>query len=406
MTKYEQSLKEEYERLDEICFVNQSKVIEAMQENSLSERHFSQTTGYGYNDDGRDACERIFADVFGAEAGIVRPQIVSGTHAISLALTGVLRPNDEMLSITGTPYDTILSTIGVNNQDQDMGSLIDFGVVYKEVDFNSDGDIDFDKVRENITPKTKVVYMQRSTGYSRRKALTINDFKEAILKIRAMKKDVVVIVDNCYGEFLDTLEPTNVDADLIAGSLIKNPGGGLAPTGGYIIGKQKYIDKVAARQSAPGIAYEVGSNFGLVRTYLQGLFMAPKVTNGAIKGAILTSKLFEDMGYDVFPRYNDNRSDIIQAVVLNSYEKVCAYCKGIQMASPVDSFAVPLPWDMPGYDSQVIMAAGNFIQGSSIELSADAPMREPYTVYQQGGLTYEHSKIGIMYALNEVNKIK
>lgn len=403
--KSELSLHDKFATLDEICEFNQIKVLDAMQKNRLSEKHFTMSTGYGYNDDGREVCEKIFADVFGGECALVRPQIMSGTHAISLCLFGVLRPGDEMLSVTGSPYDTIQSSIGLNNSAIGQGSLSEFNITYDQVDLQNDGGIDINNVLNHIKSNTKVIFMQRSTGYAKRNAITLDVIKNVISAIRKKKADVIVIVDNCYGEFLNKEEPLNVGADLIAGSLIKNPGGGLVHTGGYVIGKMKYVTQVASRLSAPGIAFEVGANLGVIRSYLQGLFIAPTVTMNALKGAILTASVFEDLGYEVFPRPFDERSDIIQAIVLGSKEKVTAYCKGIQSASPVDSYAAPEPWAMPGYEDEIIMAAGNFVQGSSIELSADAPIREPYIVYQQGGLTYEHVKIGIMRAVRELEKL-
>ena len=401
----EDALRDRFHEMDDLCLYNQAKVLHAMQKHRLSERHFTPSTGYGYNDEGRDVCEAIFAEVFGGECAIVRPQIVSGTHAISLCLYGVLRPGDELLSITGAPYDTIQTSIGLNPDGAGQGTLKEFNVTYKQVDLLDSGEIDISSVLNSINSDTKVVFMQRSTGYAKRNALTIDKIKEAAEAVRRKKSDVVIVVDNCYGEFLDKKEPLDVGADLIAGSLIKNPGGGLAHTGGYVIGKEKYVSLVAARLTAPGIAFEVGANLGVIRSYLQGLFMAPRVTCDAVKGAILTAKLLSGLGYEVFPGVDDSRSDIIQAVVLGSREKVIAYCGGIQSASPVDAYVSPEPWAMPGYDSDVIMAAGNFVQGSSIELSADAPMKEPYIVYQQGGLTYEHTKLGVMCAVQALNAL-
>ncbi len=400
----ERSLADRFAEIDRICFVNQVKVLNAMQKFNLAERHFTPTTGYAYTDEGRDITEEIFAEVFGGEKALVRPQIVSGTHAISLALFGVLRPGDEILSITSAPYDTIRTAIGLNDSAKGQGTLKEYGVTYRQTEFDENGEIDLDAACEAINEKTKVVFMQRSTGYSKRKALGISDIEKAVKRVRSVKDDVCIILDNCYGEFLDTREPLDVDVDLIAGSLIKNPGGGIAQTGGYVIGKEKYVTLAAARLTSPGIAFEVGANMGVIRSYLQGLFYAPRVVAGAIKGAILTAKLMEDRGYEVFPRYTDERSDIIQAVVLGSEEMIIKYCRGIQSASPVDSYVFPEPWDMPGYDSPIIMAAGNFVSGSSIELSADAPIKEPYIIYQQGGLTYEHAKIGLMYALENIMK--
>lgn len=401
----EKKVEYKFKEIDEICEYNQFKVLSAMQKYRLALRHFNESTGYGYDDEGREITEKIYAEVFGGEAALVRPQIVSGTHAISLMLYGVLRPGDTLLSITGDPYDTIRSTIGINDNGEDLGSLKDYNVDYDKVELLEDGSIDYEKIKEKLNDKVKAVFIQRSSGYKDTKALSIRKIKEACEFVKGIKKDVIILVDNCYGEFLEKQEPLNVGADMIAGSLIKNPGGGLVSVGGYIVGSEKNIKKVAARLTSPGIALEVGANLGVIRSYLQGLFIASKVTSGAIKGAILAAKVFESIGYRVFPGVDDERSDIIQAVVLGSSEKVCAYCAGIQSAAPVDSYVTPKPWDMPGYDDQVIMAAGNFIEGSSIELSADAPMKEPYIVYQQGGLTYEHSKIGTIKALDEILKI-
>lgn len=401
----EKQVEYKFKEIDEICEYNQFKVLSAMQKYRLSLRHFNESTGYGYDDEGREITEKIYAEVFGGEAALVRPQIVSGTHAISLMLYGVLRPGDTLLSITGDPYDTIRSTIGINDNGEDLGSLKDYNVDYDKVELLEDGSIDYEKIKEKLNDKVKAVFIQRSSGYKDTKALSIRKIKEACEFVKGIKKDVIILVDNCYGEFLEKQEPLNVGADMIAGSLIKNPGGGLVSVGGYIVGSEKNIKKVAARLTSPGIALEVGANLGVIRSYLQGLFIASKVTSGAIKGAILAAKVFESIGYRVFPGVDDERSDIIQAVVLGSSEKVYAYCAGIQSAAPVDSYVTPEPWDMPGYDDQVIMAAGNFIEGSSIELSADAPMKEPYIVYQQGGLTYEHSKIGTIKALDEILKI-
>lgn len=401
----EKQVEYKFKEIDEICEYNQFKVLSAMQKYRLALRHFNESTGYGYDDEGREITEKIYAEVFGGEAALVRPQIVSGTHAISLMLYGVLRPGDTLLSITGDPYDTIRSTIGINDNGEDLGSLKDYNVDYDKVELLEDGSIDYEKIKEKLNDKVKAVFIQRSSGYKDTKALSIRKIKEACEFVKGIKKDVIILVDNCYGEFLEKQEPLNVGADMIAGSLIKNPGGGLVSVGGYIVGSEKNIKKVAARLTSPGIALEVGANLGVIRSYLQGLFIASKVTSGAIKGAILAAKVFESIGYRVFPGVDDERSDIIQAVVLGSSEKVCAYCRGIQSAAPVDSYVTPEPWDMPGYDDQVIMAAGNFIEGSSIELSADAPMKEPYIVYQQGGLTYEHSKIGTIKALDEILKI-
>lgn len=400
----EKGLKDRFEELEETCELNQLKVLNAMHNNKLSEHHFFMSTGYGYNDQGREVCEKIFADVFGAERALVRPQIVSGTHAIALCLYGILRPGDEIISATGIPYDTIQTIIGGDPLYKGQGTLEDYNITFKSIKLDKYGNIDINNVIKNINQNTKAIYIQRSTGYEKRNAITISIIEKFVNKVKEKNNDIVIILDNCYGEFIEKTEPTEVGVDLIAGSLIKNPGGGLASTGGYVIGKEKYVEKVAARLTAPGIEFEVGANLGVIRSYLQGLFIAPSVTMNALKGAILTAIFFKQAGYDVFPDVEDFRSDIIQGIVLGSKEKVIAYCKAIQEASPVDSFAAPLPWDMPGYNDEIIMAAGNFIQGSSIELSADAPIREPYIVYQQGGLTYEHVKLGLANAYSAIEK--
>ncbi len=391
-----------FKKTERNAYYSQQKVLDAMQKNRLAERHFVKSTGYGYNDDGRDVCEKIYADVMGAQRAIVRPQIVSGTHAISLCLYSLLRPGDNFLSITSRPYDTIYANIKSTDKNGLYGTLDEFDISYREMDYDFENSTNIDNLRSLIDERTKVVFMQRSTGYSTRKALSIEKIKKAINVVRNIKKDIIIVVDNCYGEFIETKEPCEVGADIIAGSLIKNPGGGLAQTGGYIAGKDKYVTAAAARLTAPSIAFEVGANMDMIRSYLQGLFIAPSVVAGALKGAILTSKVMEEMGFKVFPRYDDERSDIIQAIELGNREKVVKYCKAIQSCSPVDSFVDPEPWDMPGYDEEIVMAAGNFIQGSSIELSADSPMREPYIVYQQGGLTYEHVKIALNKAASSI----
>lgn len=402
ITECEKQLAPVFQSYDDVLMFNQEKVLLAMQKNRLAEKHFQTTTGYGYTDEGRDITEQIFADVFGAQRALVRPHIVSGTHAISTALFALLRPGDTLLSITGAPYDTIRTAIGINGGYEGQGTLADYNVAYKQVDLLKDGSFDLENIKASIDATTKVIYIQRSTGYSMRNALDIASIETIINFVKAIKADVLVIVDNCYGEFIEEKEPTQVGADLICGSLIKNPGGGIAPCGGYIAGTNHAVSLAAARLTSPGIAFEVGANLGVVRSYLQGFFLAPKVTNQALKSAVLNAQAFSNLDFEVFPKANAKRSDIIQAIVLKSREQILAFCKGIQAASPVDSYVTPLPWDMPGYESEVIMAAGNFISGSSIELSADSPMKEPYTVYVQGGLTYEHGKIGTMYAMQEM----
>jgi len=396
----EDSLKSVFSKIDETALLNQSKVIEAMQQTRLSERHFAMSTGYGYNDAGRETVEEIFAQVFGAEKALVRPQIVSGTHAIALALFGVLRPGDELLSLTGSPYDTVATLIGADSQEKGQGTLSEYRIAYREADFSVSGiNVNIKGLQESVTEKTKLAYIQRSTGYSNRGALTLSMIEAMSKAVKKKNPHIVVFVDNCYGEFINEHEPLAYGADLIAGSLIKNPGGGLALTGGYVAGRGELVDKAASRLTAPGIAYEVGANLGTIRSTLQGLFLAPSTVASALKGAILTAKVFQNRGYQVIPTPEEERSDIIQAIVLGDKKKVEAYCRAVQSASPVDSFVAPVAWDMPGYEDEVIMAAGNFIQGSSIELSADAPMREPYIVYQQGGLTYEHVKIALAHVL-------
>jgi len=396
----EDEIKEEFKHLDDIKSYNQFKVLKAMQNNRLSDMHFNWNTGYGYNDAGRETIERVYSEVFNAEDAIVRPIIVSGTHALTLCLTGILRPGNELISATSKPYDTLEEVIGIK-RGKGM-SLMDLGVEYKQIDFNENGKVDIDRLINSITVKTKMVYIQRSTGYGWRKALTIDDIKEIVDNVKKIDKDIVCMVDNCYGEFLEIKEPTDVGADIMAGSLIKNPGGGLALTGGYIVGKKKLVELISYRMTSPGIGKECGLTFGLTRNMFQGLFMAPQVVSEALKGAVFCSKVFEKLDYEVCPKFNESRSDIIQGVKLGSAEKVIAFCQGIQAAAPVDSFVTPEPWDMPGYDCPVIMAAGAFVQGSSIELSADAPIRKPYIVYFQGGLTYEHAKFGVLKGLQSM----
>ncbi|QCX32312.1 methionine gamma-lyase family protein [Caloramator sp. E03] len=388
--------------IDEIKEYNQSKVLYAMQQERLSDAHFTNTTGYGYGDIGRDTLDRVYSRVFCCEDSLVRPHIVSGTHAITLALSGNLRPNETLLSITGKPYDTLLQVIGIEGENN--GSLKEFGIKYKQIELLENGKIDINSVVDAIKndESIKMVTIQRSTGYGWRPALQIDDIKEAILAVKAIKEDIICFVDNCYGEFIDILEPTEVGADIIAGSLIKNIGGGIAPTGGYVCGKKKYVEQAAYRLTAPGLGKECGSTFGVIRHIFQGLFLAPHITSEALKSSIFCSRLMEIAGFEVSPKYNEKRSDIIQAIKFNNEKDLINFCKGIQKGSPVDSFVECEPWDMPGYTDQVIMAAGAFIQGSSIELSADAPIRPPYIAYLQGGLTFEHAKIGIMIGLSNV----
>ncbi|MBE6020875.1 MAG: hypothetical protein E7228_03905 [Clostridiales bacterium] len=394
----EKQLEEQFKTLDDVTEFNQYKVLGALQKNRVSDKHFSWNTGYGYNDAGRETTEQVFADLFKTEDAIVRPIIVNGTHALSLTLTGILRPGDEIIYCTGKPYDTLEQVIGIKGKAGD-GSLKDFGVVYKQVELKPDGTIDLEALGKTITEKTKMVCMQRATGYGWRKSMSVDEMGECCSFVKSINPDIIMMADNCYGEFLDVKEPTEVGVDVMAGSLIKNPGGGLALTGGYIAGRADLIKLISYRLTTVGIGKECGLTFGQTRTMLQGLFMAPKVVNGALKGAMLCAKVFENLGFDVCPGSEDVRSDIIQCVKLGTAEGMIAFCEGIQAAAPVDAYVTPVPWDMPGYDDPVIMAAGAFVQGSSIELSADGPVREPYIVYFQGGLTYEYSKIGVIKGL-------
>lgn len=395
----ENDIEQGFKETDDITVHNQYKVLKAFQKNRISDMHFGWNTGYGYDDAGRDAIERVYADIFGCEAALVRTQIVNGTHALSLTLSGILRPGDEAIYISGKPYDTLEEVIGIRGEG--MGSLMEFGITYNQVELK-DNKPDIEGIKSAITDKTRMVCLQRATGYAWRNALTIDDIRECVKAAKSVKNDVIFMVDNCYGEFLDILEPTDVGADVMAGSLIKNPGGGLALSGGYVVGKRELIDKIAYRLTCPGIGGECGLTFGQSRAMLQGIFMAPKIVNGAIKGAMLCGRVYEKLGFDVCPRPEDKRSDIIQSVKLGSKDAVVAFCQGIQKAAPIDAHVTPEPWDMPGYEDEVIMAAGAFVQGSSIELSADAPIREPYIVYFQGGLTYEHSKFGVIKSLQEL----
>ena len=390
-----------FKEIDEIKEYNQYKVIKAMQDNRLSSTDFYWTTGYGYGDIGREKVESIYASVFNAEDALVRPTIASGTHAITLTLSGILRPGDELIAISGAPYDTLQKVIGVKGNSP--GTLVEFGVVYKEIPL-IDNRIDLETVRKTISSQTRMVMIQRSTGYSDRRALTIEEIEEAIKSIKEYNNEVIIMVDNCYGEFIENMEPTDVGADIIAGSLIKNPGGGLALSGGYVIGKEELVERVANRLTAPGLGKDCGLTFGTSRTTMQGLFLAPHIVSEALKGALLVAKTYKDLGFKVVPDIDDKRSDIIQGVELLLPERVSEFCKAIQAASAVDSYVIPEAWDMPGYEDKVIMAAGGFIEGSSIELSADGPMRDPYYAYYQGGLTYEHCKLGVLISLNNLYK--
>ena len=396
-----EQLKERFDAIDKIAEYNQAKVLSAMQKNRVSAQCFAATTGYGYDDLGRDTLEKVYADVFHTEAALVRPQITCGTHALTVALSANLLPGDELLSPVGTPYDTLQEVIGIR---ESPCSLAEYGVSYRQADLKEDGSIDYDAVRKAINSKTKLITIQRSKGYATRPTFSVSQIGELIAFCKSIKPDVLVMVDNCYGEFVETMEPSDVGADMVVGSLIKNPGGGLAPIGGYICGTKACVERCAYRLSAPGLGQEVGANLGLMLSLYQGFFLAPTVVAGAEKGAIFAANLYEPLGFRCVPNATESRHDIIQAVELGSEEAMIAFCKGIQQAAPVDSFATPLPWEMPGYNDKVIMAAGAFIQGSSIELSCDAPMREPYMLYLQGGLTYESGKAGIMLAVNEILK--
>lgn len=396
----EQEVSGIFDELDDIMTYNQYKVLDAFQKNRISDRHFAWNTGYGYDDPGRDAIERVWSDIFGTESSLVRPIIVNGTHALSLILMGLLMPGDELIYCTGKPYDTLEEVIGTRGEGK--GSLKEYGVTFKQVELTPEGNIDLEALKNAISDKTKMVTVQRATGYGWRKAITIDQIKEWAEFVHEINPDIIRMVDNCYGEFLHTYEPTQVGADIIAGSLIKNPGGGLALTGGYVTGRADLVERISYRMTCPGIGGECGLTFGQTRTMLQGLFLAPRTVNGAVKGAILCGKVFEKLGYYVCPKPEDERSDIIEAIRLGSPEAVVAFCKGIQAAAPIDSYVSPEPWDMPGYEDPVVMAAGAFVQGSSIELSADAPIREPYNVYFQGGITYEHSKFGVIKALQKL----
>ncbi|BBF42231.1 aluminum resistance protein [Lachnospiraceae bacterium KM106-2] len=399
----EGKLKERFDTIDAIAEFNQLKVIKAMQDNRLSDIHFAATTGYGYNDLGRDTLEATYAAIFKAESALVRPQLTCGTHALTVALSANLRPGDELLSPVGKPYDTLEGVIGIR---EERGSLKEYGISYRQVDLLDDGAFDYEGIKQAINEKTKLVTIQRSKGYQTRPTLSVERIGELITFIKGIKPDVICMVDNCYGEFVETMEPTEVGADLCVGSLIKNPGGGLAPIGGYIVGKDEYVENCAVRLTAPGLGKEVGATLGLNQSLFQGLFLAPVVTSGALKGAIFAANIYEKLGFPVIPNGTEPRYDIIQAVTLGNAEGIVAFCEGIQAAAPVDSFVTPEPWAMPGYDSEVIMAAGAFVQGSSIELSADAPIKPPYAVYFQGGLTWYHAKLGILMSAQKMYEKK
>ena len=392
-------LTDRFQEIDRTAEINQAKVLAAMQRNRVGANHFAATTGYGYDDDGRDRLEQVYADVFHAPAALVRPQITCGTHALATALSANLLPGDEVLSPVGLPYDTLQEVIGLRPSPC---SLAEYGVSYRQADLKPDGSFDYDAIRAAINERTRLVTIQRSKGYATRPSFSVAQIGELIAFCKSVKPDVICMVDNCYGEFVDTVEPSDAGADMVVGSLIKNPGGGLAPIGGYICGVRSCVDRCAYRLSAPGLGQEVGANLGLLPALYQGFFMAPTVTAGALKGAILAANLYESFGFRCVPDSVEPRNDIIQAVELGSEAAMLAFCKGIQSAAPVDSFAAPIPGDMPGYDSQVIMAAGAFVQGSSIELSADGPVRPPYAVYFQGGLTWQHAKFGILLSVQKM----
>ena len=393
------TLAERFAAIDANAELGQAKVLAAMQKNRVNATHFAATTGYGYDDEGRDTLERVFADTFHTEAALVRPQLVCGTHALAVALSANLLPGDELLAISGKPYDTLEEVIGIRPSPC---SLAEYGVRYRQVDLLPDGSFDLPAIRAAVGEKTKLVHIQRSKGYQTRPTLSVAQIGEAIAAVKAVKPDAVVMVDNCYGEFVEAVEPSDVGADLCVGSLIKNPGGGLAPIGGYIVGTQQCVDRCAYRLSAPGLGQEVGANLGLMPALFQGFFLAPTVTAAALRGAVFAAAAYESLGYRVVPSSRKTRHDILQAIELGSEDAMCAFCKGIQQAAPVDSYVTPVPAPMPGYDAPVIMAAGAFVQGSSIELSADGPVRPPYAVYFQGGLTWPHAKLGVLLSLQKM----
>lgn len=394
------SLKDRFDEIDKTAEYNQLKVLKAMQDCRVSEACLLGTTGYGYNDIGRDTLEAVYASLFHTEAALVRPQITCGTHALALALMSNLRPGDELLSPVGKPYDTLEEVIGIR---ESRGSLKEYGISYRQVDLKEDGSFDWEGIRNAIHPNTKLATIQRSKGYQTRPTLSVEQIGELIAFLKSIKPDIICMVDNCYGELVERQEPTDVGADIVVGSLIKNLGGGLAPTGGYVCGRQDLIDRCAYRLSAPGLGKEVGANLGLLTSFYQGLFLAPTVVASSVKGAIFTAGCYEALGFRVVPGSREVRRDIIQAVEMGSREAMCAFCKGIQAAAPVDSYVTPEPWAMPGYDSDVIMAAGAFVQGASIELSADGPIRPPYAVYFQGGLTWYHAKLGALMSLQKLH---
>ncbi len=402
VNKCEKEVKEQFEKVNELCEYNTCKVLEAFQDNDVSEVHFNETTGYGYNDIGRDVIEKIYAQIFQTEDSIVRGQFVSASHALNVTLFAMLRPGDTMLSISGKPYDTMDEVIGLR---ENKSSLKSFGVKYEQIDL-VDNDFDYEKIEKRLAKKdVKLVEIQRSRGYALRKSLTLNKIEKAIKTIRKVNSDVIIMVDNCYGELTNRIEPSQIGADIVVGSLIKNLGGGISPNGAYVVGKSDLIDLVGERLTLPGEGRDVGPTLGMNKKILQGLFFAPSVVASSLKTAILTSKAMQTLGYKVDPLYDEDRADIVQTIEFNEPQKLIKYVQGIQMGSPIDSSSIPIPDDMPGYDDKVIMAAGAFTQGSSIELSCDAPLREPYVAFQQGGLTYEYGKLGLMYAINNLLSI-
>ena len=402
--KAESLLAERFAEIDDITAICQMKVLKAFQNNHINATHFDWSTGYGYDDAGREAVERVYASVFGTEAALVRPNIVNGTHAIAATLLGMLSPGDELIEVTGTPYDTLQTVIGRETGSGFKGTIKDYGIVYKEVALNDEMDVDIEAIRAAVSKDTKVVALQRSTGYDWRPAISLESLEKVTKLVHDIDPGIIVMLDNCYGEFVDVIEPTEFGVDVMAGSLIKNPGGGLALSGGYIVGRADLIEQISYRLTCPGIGAECGLTYGQNRNVLQGLFIAPRVVNSALKGALLAGTIYDSLGFEVMPPAGSKRSDIIQAIKFGSAERTVEFCKGIQAAAPVDSYVSPEPWDMPGYADKVVMAAGAFVQGSSIELSADSPIREPYIAYFQGGLTYEHSRYGIIKSLDALYK--
>ena len=397
--KCESEVQDEFKKINEICEYNSLKVLKAFHDNNLSEVHFGETTGYGYDDIGRDVIERIYSQIFGVEDSLVRGQFISASHALNVTLFGLLRPNDTLLSICGKPYDTLDEVIGIK---ENPSSLKSFGIKYEQIDLENN-DFNYEEITKRVSKNDiKVIEIQRSRGYSLRKSITLDKIEKVIKEIRKVNNTAIIMIDNCYGEFTNKIEPSNIGADILVGSLIKNLGGGIAPNGAYVVGRKELIELVAERLTLPGEGKEVGPTLGMNKKILQGLFFAPSVVASSLKTAVLTSKVMEELGYSAEPKYNEPRTDIVQTIKFGDKEKLIKYCQGIQMGSPVDSNSIPVPGDMPGYDDQVIMAAGAFTQGSSIELSCDAPLREPFLAFQQGGLTYEYGKLGLMKAVENI----